>query len=118
MISEKNAVLQYAYCDLIGIIIRSTRDHILDRFIESCMLPSAVVVVLQECARRVGTHSVTKAVQETYIECIITMVWTAAVISENGHCHTFLNQRIVEKVFQSVKLLDPEVFELNYIELA
>jgi len=46
------------------------------------------------------------------------MIWTAAVISENGHCHTFLNQKIVEKVFQSVKILEPEVFELNYIELA
>jgi hypothetical protein len=46
------------------------------------------------------------------------MIWTAAVIAENGHCHTFLNQKIVEKVFQSVRLMDPEVFELNYIEIA
>ena len=55
---------------------------------------------------------------ETYIESIITMIWTAAVIAENGHCHTFLHQRIVDKVFEAIQLLDPEVFELNYIELA
>ena len=46
MIGEKNAVLQYAYCDLIGVIVRSTRDHVLDNLVENCMLPSAVIVVL------------------------------------------------------------------------
>jgi hypothetical protein len=85
MIGEKNAILQYNYCDIIGVIIRSTRGQMLSNLVTECMLPQALVNTMIEAGRRSNSHALNmKVVADTYVETIIACIWSAACLCEQN----------------------------------
>jgi hypothetical protein len=105
MLGEKNAVLQYGYADVIGVIVRSAHCTVLDSLIRNCMLPQALTVCITEAARRSASHSPLKGVSNMYVETIVQCVWTAAIIAENQHSHVFMQCKTVEKIVEAMQLM-------------